>query len=184
MPGTPFAAYGSDCLLSGTLDLPDDTRLTDYLNDTDVIRLTSVEATALDDGRVVRTDELELSCDELYAVEVTASVADPARRIATRTARVEVDLAPYHVLGHLHAPRGGDPLLGVARRKRMVPLTEATIAFAVAGEQHMRDLDVLIVNREVAHPVATAAYERGKIDEMGMSEPDSRAKDYTGEIML
>ncbi|MEO6351182.1 MAG: hypothetical protein ABIP53_11080 [Candidatus Limnocylindrales bacterium] len=184
MPNQPFIAYAVDCVLSGFLELPEGVRLTDFLNETETIALTEVHATSLQDGRVVEAYNLEVDVEELCAVEAPPALSEVGRRIATRVARAEVELDPYEALGHVHGPTSGDPLLALSRRKRMIPLTDVTLAFAVAGKQHIIDLDVLIINRELARFVPAAKYVKSKIDEMGLASPDTRAKDLTGAIIF
>lgn len=182
MVETPFIGYSGDCVIRGTLVAPQDARLTDFLNGHDSIHIVQARLFALDDGRVVDAGDVDLALDELYAVEAPHRAPDVGHRVRTRAARMQFQLGPYHVLGHVHSPSTADPVATVVRRKSMIPLTEATLSLNYAGRQQLRDLDVLIVNRDLAQVIEAVTYERGKIDEMFVAKVDPRAKDLTDEI--
>jgi len=148
-----FVGYAGDCRVSGLLDLTRE-RMTETLNGMDVIPLHGVVLESLDDGRRVAIDELELSRDELYAVE--ARGPSGTRRIHTVRQRIQVQLGPYTVLGELHVRPGADPLASVVRRPAMVPLTRATIAYVSGGQLQMHDAGTLLVNRCLADWVEAA----------------------------
>lgn len=180
-----LTAYSGDCVVHAILDLPEGHRLSDFLNDAASIALTNVRLEALDDGRVVELSELNMEMGDICAVVVPlAERGSGARRIRTRTARVEIQLGPYEVLGHLHGPTSGDPLLAVSRRKRMIPLTDATIAYAFAGQTRISDLEVIVINRDLAHMVKPVEYEKSRIDDFGFSKVDPNAKDLTHELYV
>ncbi len=179
-----FIAYGDDCLIRACLQLPDERRLSDYLNEVDSLMLTHAELRAHDDGRIVRLDDLELGLDDVCAVEAPPRRPTDEQRIRTRTARVEIEVGPYRVLGYVHGPTGGDPLQAISRRGPMIPITEATIAYGLAGETRMRDVAVVIINRSRAQLVKPAAYEESRIDKMGLAPVDPHAKDLTHELTV
>ncbi len=174
--------YSGDCVVRGVIDLPSDTRLTDFLNDAPRIFVTRARLFALEDGHAVEAGNIDLTIDELFAIEAPPGPSNPRQRIRTKSERVQFELGPYEILGHVHSPTAGDPVAAMARRKAMVPLTAATIALTYAGRQHLRDVAVLIFNRELATVVEGIQYERGKLDEMHVTTVDSRAKDYTSVI--
>jgi hypothetical protein len=182
MSETPFTAYAVDCLVRGFLDLPDGVRLTDYLNESEVIRLSRATLRALDDGRFVEAGDVELERAEVFACEAAAAPGDAQLRIRTRTTEVHIKLGPYLVLGLLHAPSAGDPLLAWSRRKQMVPLTDASVTFPFTGHQRKVSSQVLIINRSHVSSVERTKYERSKIDDIGIGPIDSRAVDLTGAI--
>jgi hypothetical protein len=155
-----FIAYAGDCRVGGTVDVSDGERLTDVLNHTAELSLRDVELVGHVDGRIVRLAELELPRDELFAVEAVGARGDPTRRIHTVRHRLELKLGPYTVLGQLHAQPGGQPLVAIARRSPMIPLTNATIAFNEANQVVARDIGTLIVNRELADWVRADITER------------------------
>jgi len=180
-----LTAYSGDCVVYAMLDLPDGQRLSDFLNDAGTIALTNVKLQALDDGRVVELADLDLDLDDVCAVISPAEQRGSGqRRIRTRTARVEIKLGPYEVLGHLHGPTSGDPLLAVSRRQRMIPVTEATIAYTMAGQTRILDLDVIVFNRDLAKMVTQVKYEPSKIDDFGYSKVDPNARDLTHELYV
>jgi hypothetical protein len=185
MAEEPFTAFAGDCIVRATVDLPEGQRLSDVLNDATSVALTKVQLEALDDGRVVALDDLDLELNEVCAVVAPGTYrGSGSHRIRTRTARVEIQLGPYEVLGHLHGPTSGDPLLSVSRRKPMIPLTGATIAYELAGHTRMFDVDVIVINRNMAQVVKQVAYEPSKIDEYGFSKVDPNAKDLTFELSM
>lgn len=179
-----LTAYSEDCVVRGLLACPDGVRLSDYLNDNETILLREVRLFALEDGHEVEAGEQEIEVRDLFAVEADEGSGSNANKIRTRTARVEMELGPYQVLGHVHAPTSADPMRLVHRRKPMIPLTEATLVVTFAGKTRMRDLAALIVNRNRASLLKPVAYQRGIIDELGMLPVDPRARDTTNEIFL
>ena len=79
----------------------------------------------------------------------------PAARLAaaldaTEQHRLQAQIGPYTVLGRLHAPPGTEALSSLGEREVMVPLTDATIAYVIAGILEVRDCPTLIINRELA----------------------------------
>src|SRR5688572_10453530 len=127
MTDVDFTAYFEDCVVHAILDLPEGQRLTDFLNESSSIAVTNVRLEALEDGRIVELEELELDVAEMCAVVAPAQPGSGEQRIRTRTARVAIEVGPYEVLGHLHGPTSGDPLQAVSRRKPMIPITDAKI---------------------------------------------------------
>ena len=179
-----LTAYAGDCVVRGVLSCPDGVRLSDFLNENETILLREVRLFALEDGHEVEAGDQEIEVRDLFAIEADEGSASTANKIRTRTARVEMELGPYQVMGHVHAPTSGDPMRLVHKRKPMIPLTEATLAVAFAGKTRMRDLAAVIVNRNRASLLKPVAYERSIIDELGMLPVDPRARDTTNEIFL
>lgn len=152
-PPTPRAqirAYLGDCVINADIELGADTRLTDLLNTTPTVTLYDVHLYALDDGREVVTDAVELDLAELHAIEAPEKPLTSSRHIHTRTILVEVHAGPYLVTGHIHGPPGGDPVQTVIQRPAMVPLTEALVEFEFAGQPVTVESSVVIFNRDVA----------------------------------
>jgi hypothetical protein len=70
------------------------------------------------------------------------------QRVALETNRLQVSIGPYLILGRIHASPGTDAVSSVLKREPMVPLTNATIAYEVAGAIVTRDdIQTIIVNR-------------------------------------
>ena len=184
MPHIDFRGYSGDCLIRGLLDVPDDLRLTDFLNTADVYSVHEASLFALEDGRSVPAGTQELAAQDVWAVEPTDSSLRAELHIPTRAVQVELELPPYHVTGFLHGVNTGDPVAGVHRRRRMIPLTEAVIEFTYAGRTKSRQTNVLIVNRDRATSLKRIAYETSKIDEFDLPPVDPRARDMTGAIIF
>ncbi len=182
MPDIDFRGYSGDCLIHGRLEVPDDTRLTDFLNTSETYPVHDSSLYALEDAREVAAGDQELAAEDLWAVEPTDPAGSGAHHMPTRAVQVEIYLPPYMITGFLHGVNTADPLAGIHRRRRMIPITEATIVFSYAGQELTREADVIIINRDRAHSVQRVAYKKGKIDELGLAERDPNVKDYTSEI--
>jgi len=178
-----FRAYAGDCYLVARLELPDGKRLTDWLNEQPSLTLQDAELLAHDDGHSVRLESLELDVSEVLVVEATGDRGPPELRRHTRADRVDITVGPYRLLGYLHGPSGGDPMAMILRGNQMVPITEARIAFHHAGQAHVREVEVLIMNRSHATAVAhEGTPDSGILNQLGMAPIDPRAKDLTSEL--
>jgi hypothetical protein len=176
-------AYAGDCVVAGTGEMGDDQRLSDFLNQSDLLVLADVALEAHDDGHVVRLESLALSTDELYAVEAVGSRGSTERRRHTRAEPVRLVMGPYDVVGLVHGPSAGDPLAALARASTMVPITRARISYHHAGVDHSRDADVLLVNRAMITSAERSAVDDAPVlREIGLGPRDPRAKDMTGAI--
>ena len=148
--------YAEDCRVSGHVEIDDEARLTDVLNEVAEITIVQPTVVAHTDGRLVILDELTLSRDEIIAVEAPGTRGPEGRRIHTVRHRLEVHLGGYVVLGQLHTMPGGMPLVAIGRRLPMIPMTNATLAYNGAEGLEARDIDTLIINRELADWVRAA----------------------------
>lgn len=144
-----FTAYAGDCLVRGTLAVPDGERLTDFVNRQAEVTITGAQLVSYADGHTVTLDEVSLVRDDLFAIEAREPRGETARRIHTVRHRLELKIGPYTVLGQLHAMPGSPPLRSIGRRPTMIPLTNATIAYNDASGLQARDITTLIVNREL-----------------------------------
>lgn len=144
-----FVGYAADCTITGKLELETE-RLSDQLNRDPVYVIYDAALSSLEDGRVVTVSRLTLDRAELLAVSANGSRGPETRRIHTVRHRLQVQLGSYTVLGHLHVMPGASPLRSVGARRRMVPLTNATIAYVRNGLVEMEDVEALIVNGEQA----------------------------------
>jgi hypothetical protein len=176
-----FEGFSGDCRISGRLILFGD-RLTDMLNDQDQYRITHVSLESLVDGHVVEVDSLIVDRVDLLAVVAHGPRGSDRRRVALDTVRMQVGLGPYVVAGRLHAEAGADPVANVLRRRPMVPLTHATIAYTLAGTVRVVDAETLIVNRELADWIAPTAGEADHFPDVEVRGPTDRnyVKDMTG----
>ena len=109
-----FDAYASDCRVYGQLELGAG-RLSDQINGTEELHILDARLEDLADGHIVAMPELSVGHEELCAVVATGPRGDPARRLNTRTARVEVEVGPYRVVGRVHGPPTADPMARALR---------------------------------------------------------------------
>jgi hypothetical protein len=145
-----FIAYAGDCRVSGATTLADGERLTDLLNRDLTIVVEGARLTSHADGHAVEVGQITLDRDDLFAIEALDPRGEPARRLHTVRHRLEVRLGPYTVLGQMHTRPGGRPLVAIAQRSPMVPLTSATIAFNTGDGIEAVDVETMIVNRSLA----------------------------------
>jgi len=143
-----FIGFVGDCLVSGRLDLTAD-RLTDQLNAQPEVTLRDVVLEGLDGGRVT-AETFTVARSQLCAVVGSGPRGAQVLRVPTDARRLQAQIGPYMVLGRYHGPVGGTNLRTFTERDPMVPLTDATIAYVVDGVLDVRDVDVLVVNRELA----------------------------------
>ena len=184
MTAVVFRAYAGDSLVDAYVELPNGKRLTDYLNEVDLLSLSQVRLTALDDGRIVEAAELPISTTEIHAVQATDSGGHLEHRIRTRSSEVEIVVGPYRVQGYIHGPTAGDPLASLSRRGEMVPVTSAKIGYMIAGQLRVDDCDALIVNRLQADIGRPAGDAPSILDRLGLLPVDPNAKDLTGELSV
>jgi hypothetical protein len=144
-----FSAYAEDCRLSGLIVL-DAERLTDMLNDHAELQLVDVAVESLVDGTVTRLAEFTVQRDELLVVEATGPRGNPGRRMRAHRNPVAVKSGPYELRGLVHLAPGATTLEAVRRRRPMVPMTSASIAYEVAGSRLLHVDRTLIFNRECA----------------------------------
>jgi hypothetical protein len=157
-----FVAYGVDCILSGRTVLEAD-RLSDMLNDNDEYALLGITVERLDDGMPLQVDEVVVARDELYLVHASGPRGDAARRRHTVPRHVAMKLGPYEVQGFLHGLPGADPVVSLRRRKSMIPLTGARIAYVINGEPREDELDTVILNRERIEWIAAVEPDRAAL---------------------
>jgi hypothetical protein len=163
-PLVDFVAYADDCTLSGRIRLRSD-RLTDMLNDHEELQLVDVMVQSLAAREGVEVREVIVPRDELLLVHATGPRGDQSRRTRTRQTHVAISAAPYQVRGYLHAAPFLDALAGLHRRGPMVPLTEAIIDFAIAGEWQRQRVGTLIVNRgRIDHITEVPAHDIAVVD--------------------
>lgn len=143
-----LVAWAGDCVVRGSVELGDG-RLSDRVNELDVVTFYDVTLRSLDDGHEVNLDELEVERGELHVIEVHGRRGDPARRLRTVEERVTLELGPFEVTGNLHRPPHTHSLASLSRWAHFVPLTDALVG--------IRDRD----DERVVHPVVLV--NRGRI---------------------
>ena len=175
-----FVAYAGDCRLYGEVELDLD-RLSDLLSVGDDYALENVVLESLADGHRVALPELAIGCHDLCAVEALGSRGDPRRRIRTRLHRMQLRVGPYLVAGFLHTMPGADPLTAFVRRGPFVALTEATLAYSLAGEPQLHDAAVILVNHELVEWIRPVADEGRAFPNVPVKQSPG-TRDLTWEI--
>lgn len=142
----PLVAWAGDCIVRGDVSLSEG-RLSDHVNQEELFTFFGATLEALEDGRRVTVDELEVERYELHIIEVEGHRGDPARRLRTITDRVRMQVGPFEVTGNLHRAPSAQPLASLTRWVRFVPMTD--VEFRYAGtDGEMRHREVVLVNRE------------------------------------
>ena len=141
-----FLAFAADCTITGKMTMFGD-RLSDFLNGQERFRVHHIECESLEDGHRVPVDSISIERDDLLAVVGTGPRGNEKQRIPLRTARIHLSIGPYLILGRLHTNAGADAVASVLKREPMLPLTNVTIAYEVAGAIVARDVPTVIVNR-------------------------------------
>lgn len=141
-----LVAWAGDCRVLGDVDLGDG-RLSDWVNGVDTVTFHDARVTALDDGRELAVDELEVERRDLHLVEVRGHRGDPGRRLRTAQDRVMIQAGPYVVTGSIHRPPISQPLAPLAGWSRFLPVTDAVVAISGHPDGPVQQ-DVVLVNRE------------------------------------
>ena len=89
-----LVAWAEDCRLEGEVDL-DDGRLSDVVNDLDILVFSAATVVAIDDGHTVKLDELEVARRDLSLIEVAGRRGDPQRRLRTIPEHVRLEVGPF-----------------------------------------------------------------------------------------
>lgn len=141
-----LVAWAEDCRLRGEVDLGGG-RISDEVNERELLTFHAVTLEALEDGREVAVDEVEVERRELHLIEVVGHEGDPVRRLRTIAEPVRLEVGPYRVTGSLHRSPAAQPLAALSSWHRFVPVTAATIDLR-DGSRPAVTLDVVLVNRE------------------------------------
>jgi hypothetical protein len=141
-----LVAWAGDCIVRGEVELGEG-RLSDRVNELEMVTFYDATLRAFDDGREVGMGELEVERRELHVIEVHGHRGDPARRLRTIEERVSVELGPFVVTGNLHRPPNALPLAALSRWSRFIPMTDAVVAMKGATVDGVHQ-DVVLVNRE------------------------------------
>lgn len=153
-----LVAWAGDCVVRGSVDIGEG-RLSDQVNERDLLTFFDVTLEALDDGHRVLVDELEIERRELHLIEVIGRRGDPGRRLRTVEDRVALQVGPFVVTGNLHRSPSALPLSALTGWARFVPVTDAVIEVAEAPAEPVRQ-DVILVNRDriaASRPLAPIA---------------------------
>ena len=156
-----LVAYAEDCVLRGDVELGEG-RLSDAVNEQDVITFNGATLEALADGHEVMLDELEVERRDLHLIEIRGRRGDPVRRLRTVEERVVLQIGPYVVTGNLHRPANLLPLASLHRWSRFVPVTDAVFQVGADAPQHQ---DVLLVNRDRISKTQALGYIPSRADD-------------------
>jgi hypothetical protein len=140
-----LVAWAGDCMVRGSVELGEG-RLSDRVNEFDVVTFFDVTLQSFDDGHEVNIDELEVDRGELHVIEVRGRRGDPGRRLRTVEDRVTLELGPFLVTGNLHRPPNTQPMAALSRWARFVPLTDAVVGLGDRDDDRVLE-DVVLVNR-------------------------------------
>jgi hypothetical protein len=141
----PLVAWAGDCRVRGEVDLPEG-RLSDQVNDGDLLTFFGATLESLEDGHEVMLDELEVERRELHLIAADGRQGDPIRRTRTITDPVRLEIGPFRVTGNLHRHPASQPMAALSRHARFVPMTDATLDL-LDGSRPSEELPVLLVNR-------------------------------------
>ncbi len=141
-----MVAWAGDCVVRGDVSIGEG-RLSDHVNQAALLTFFGATLEALEDGRTVTVDELDVERYELHIIEVDGHRGDPTRRLRTITDRVWMQVGPFEVTGNLHRPPSAVPMASLAKWVRFVPMTE--VDFRLAGRDAApTHRDVVLVNRD------------------------------------
>jgi hypothetical protein len=176
-----FMAFAADCTVTGKMTMFGE-RLTDFLNGQERFRVHHLECESLEDGHRAAVDSLSLERDDLLAVVATGPRGNEKQRVTLQTNRLQVSIGPYLILGRIHTKPGADAVASVMKRDPMIPLTQATIAYEVAGSIVARDIPTIIVNRLLVDWISPTTEAATVFPDVPVRSPFTRTmlKDFTG----
>jgi hypothetical protein len=143
----PLVAWAGDCRVRGEVEL-DEGRLSDQVNEGELLTFFGATLEALEDGHVVVVDELEVERRELHLIAADGRQGDPARRLRTILDPVRLEIGPFRVTGNLHRSPASPHLAALTRHQRFIPVTDAQVE-VLDGATPAENLAVLLVNREL-----------------------------------
>jgi hypothetical protein len=175
-----FLGFAGDCTISGKMTMFGE-RLSDFLNGQERFRVHHVLLESLEDGHKVAIDSVSLVRDDLFAVVATGPRGAEKQRVELQTNRLQMSVGPYIILGRLHTKPGADALASVMKRDPMIPLTNVTIAYEMAGTFVTRDVGAIIVNRMLVDWIAPTAESTTVFSDATVRSPFSQRmlKDFT-----
>jgi hypothetical protein len=176
-----FEAFAEDCTITGRVTMFGE-RLTDFLNGQNRFRLNHVVCHSLTDGHEVSVDSLSIERSDLLVVVANGPRGSEKQRISMQTARLQVHIGPYLILGRLHTEPGSDVMASVLKREPMIPLTNVTIAYEHAGAIVARDLPTVIVNRMLVDWITPTSDAATVFPDVEVRSPFTARlfKDFTG----
>jgi hypothetical protein len=152
-----LTAFTADRRIRGAIPLADD-RLSDMLNSVPRVVIRAAEVVDLVNGGPPQLADVTLVVGSVVAVLSSGRRGVEARRRRTDVHRARVGLLRFVVSGSIHlAPGSGadltshQPALVLAGRDLLVPFTDATITYDLAGDAVSESFETILVNR--AHAV-------------------------------
>jgi hypothetical protein len=170
-----LVAWAGDCRVRGDVELGEG-RLSDQVNDLDVLTFHDATLAALEDGREIRLDEVEVERRELHVIEVAGRQGDPSRRLRTLKDPVVLRIGPYTVTGSLHRAPTSQPLAALAGWAHFVPVTDALVEVEGGASDPVRR-EVVLVNRarvsRTDRPEGIEMYETPPWPPLPKAEPEA-----------
>jgi hypothetical protein len=171
-----LVAWAGDCMVQGRVELGAG-RLSDQINEIDVVTFHDAILCAIDDGHEVSLPEVEVDRRELHLIEVEGHRGDPVRRKRTVEEPIHLEVGPFLVQGYIHRAPTGMPLAALSHWGTFVPVTQARITFREGeGEPMLRE--VVLVNREridKTEPLAAIQIFSDGEPELGAETPAAAA---------
>ena len=180
-----FVAFAEDCTISGKMTMFGE-RLTDFMNGQERFRVHHLECESLEDGHRVALDSVSLERMDLLAVVANGPRGSEKRRIEVQANRLQLSIGPYLILGQVHTAPGSDAMTSVLKREPMIPLTNATIAYELAGAIVARDVPTIIVNRLLVDWISPTSDAATFFPDIPVRSPFTARlqKDFTGPSTL
>ena len=181
MQPVQFLGFAGDCTITGKMTMFGE-RLTDFLNGQERFRVHHVVLESLEDGHKVAIDSVSLVRDDLFAVVATGPRGAEKQRVELQTNRLQISTGPYLILGRLHTKPGTDALSSVLKREQMIPLTNVTIAYEMAGKFVTHDIGAIIVNRMLVEWISPTPESTTVFPDVTVRSPFAQRmlKDFTG----
>jgi len=154
----PFVGYALGHRLIGRVEC-DGGRMAELLDRVDSIVVHEAYLETFTDDTVTNLGAFAIDRSSLFAVEAVESVEAvgggrpfaarrPSAARQARGRRLQIQLGPYSALGLIDA-HTSELSRSLPAGRRMIPLRQATIAFAARARVHLRDVGTLLVNREM-----------------------------------
>jgi hypothetical protein len=119
-------------------------------------------------------------------VVATGPRGSQKQRVSLETNRIHISVGPYLILGRVHTKAGTEVVTSVLKRDPMIPLTDATIAYEMAGAIVARDLPTIIVNRLLIDWISPTTEAASLFPDVPIRSPFTArlTKDFTGTASL
>jgi hypothetical protein len=185
MQPVDFIGFAEDCTIAGKITMFGD-RLSDFLNGQERFLVHHLECESLQDGHSVALDSVSLERNDLLAVVATGPRGSQKQRVSLETNRIHISVGPYLILGRVHTKAGTEVVTSVLKRDPMIPLTDATIAYEMAGAIVARDLPTIIVNRLLIDWISPTTEAASLFPDVPIRSPFTArlTKDFTGTASL